>query len=136
MRKSDAREIAVIGGKFLLIGPPIGALLVAVSWLRFGQLEVGTGAIFFLLGIPVSYLMGGLPALVTGLAYGLAGLHMPRLAAALVCAVVGAISSAAIYTLDLPELNRTLTITGALSSLLTAALCRPPRRTQAEAKEA
>ena len=136
MRKSDAREITVIGGKFLLIGPPIGALLMSVSVLLSGQFEVGVGAYFLLLGIPVSYLMGGLPALVTGLAYGLAGLHMPRLAAALVCSFVGAISSAAIYTLSLPELKLSLTITGALSSLLTAALCRPPRRAQAEAEEA
>ena len=133
MRKEDAREIAKVGGKFLLIGPPIGVLLMLlfmISTGRFLSAEVAWHYILF--GIPFSYLLGGLPALAAGLTYGLAALHLGRLPAAITCSLIGALASGLFGSLVATELKLTLSMLGALSSLLVAALCRPPKRPQAD----
>ncbi|WP_455233488.1 hypothetical protein [Geopseudomonas aromaticivorans] len=133
MRKEDAREIVKVGGKFLLIGPPIGVLLLFLNMLISGRLHSAEMAFYFiLLGIPFAYLYGGLPAFAAGLTYGLATLHMGRVPAALISCVIGTISSGLFGILALTELKLSVTLVGALCSLLAAALCRPPKRPPAD----
>ncbi len=72
----SARHVLKITLRFLLIGPPIGALLISLPLIFYMNERI---LFFLLMAIPGSYIFGSLPAIFSGVSFGLASqINQPR----------------------------------------------------------